>query len=46
MIGLADILAAESVIGLKNKERHVLKGVAIICLVYVAIAGIIGMIIA
>ena len=45
MIGLADILAAESVVGLKNKERAVLKGVIIPCLIYVALAGIIGMII-
>lgn len=45
MIGLADILAAESVIDLKNKEREVLKGVIATCLIYVVLTGIVGLII-
>jgi lactate permease len=45
MIGLADILSAESVVGLKNKEREVLKGVIVTCLIYVILTGIVGLII-
>jgi lactate permease len=45
MIALADILAAETVVGLKHQERKVLKGVIIPCIVYVLIAGISGMLI-
>jgi L-lactate permease len=43
MIALADILAAESVVGLKNKERHVLAGVLIPCLIYISIVGLVGL---
>lgn len=42
MIALADILAAEAVVGLKNKERQVIKGVIVPCLIYVFFAGVIG----
>lgn len=45
MVALSDILAGEAVVGLKNEERHVLKGVFIPCLIYLIIVGIIGMII-
>lgn len=43
MIALADILAAEAVVGLKEKTRAVLKGVFIPCLIYVLLIGIVGM---
>jgi lactate permease len=42
MTGLADILAAEAVVGMKNEERGVLKGVIIPCLIYLVLVGIIG----
>ncbi len=45
MIALADILTAEAVVGEKNKEREVLKGVIIPCLTYLVILGIIGLLI-
>ncbi|MDD5430825.1 MAG: L-lactate permease [Candidatus Pacebacteria bacterium] len=45
MIALADMLAAEAVVGLKNQERAVLKGVIIPCLIYLILTGIIGMLI-
>jgi lactate permease len=45
MIGLADILSAESVVGLKNKEREVLKGVIATCVIYIFLTGVAGMII-
>lgn len=45
MIALADILSAEAVVGVKNAETHILKGVIIPCLTYLAILGIIGVII-
>ncbi|ETB63856.1 TPA: L-lactate permease [Candidatus Nomurabacteria bacterium] len=45
MIALADILTAEAVIGEKNKEREVLRGVIIPCLTYLLILGIIGILI-
>jgi lactate permease len=45
MIALADILPAEAVVKLKHHERQVLKGTIIPCLIYVAIVGIIGMLI-
>jgi lactate permease len=44
MIALADILAAETVLGLKNQEKEVLKGVIIPCLVYVGLVGLIALI--
>ncbi|MEI6288695.1 MAG: L-lactate permease [bacterium] len=42
MIALADILSAEAVVGLKNNERHVLRGVIVPCLIYLFLLGIIG----
>jgi lactate permease len=44
MIALADILTAEAVVGVKNQEREILKGVFIPCLVYLILVGIIGMV--
>lgn len=46
MIALADMISAETVVGLKNEERKVLKGVIIPCLIYVLLAGIIGILVA
>ena len=43
MIALADIVAAEAVVGLKHKERQVLRGVIIPCLIYLILIGIVGM---
>lgn len=43
MIALADMLSAEAVAGLKNQERSILKGVIIPCLIYVFLAGLVGM---
>ncbi|HJX45611.1 MAG TPA: L-lactate permease [Patescibacteria group bacterium] len=43
MIALADIIATEAVVGLKNEERKILKGVIIPCLVYVLIVGLVGL---
>ena len=43
MIALADIIAAEAVVGLKNEEAKVLKGVIIPCLIYVLIVGFVGL---
>ncbi|MFA5098721.1 MAG: L-lactate permease [Candidatus Paceibacterota bacterium] len=45
MIALADMLSGEAVVGVKNKEREILKGVFIPCMVYLLLVGIIGMII-
>jgi lactate permease len=45
MIALADIIAAEAVVGLKNEERKVLKGVIIPCVIYVVLIGIIGLLV-
>jgi lactate permease len=45
MIALADILAAETVVGLRGKEREVLKEVVIPCLIYITLVGIIGLLI-
>ncbi len=42
MIALSDILAAETVVGLKNQERQVLRGVIIPCLIYLLLIGLIG----
>lgn len=44
MIALADIIAAEAVVGLKNKTRLVLRGVIGPCLVCLSILGIMGLI--
>jgi len=43
MIALADIVAAEAVVGIKNEERKVLKGVIIPCVIYISLVGLIGM---
>jgi len=45
MIALADMLAAEAVVGLKNRERDILKGVIVPCLVYLVFVGTIGILI-
>ena len=38
MIALADILSAETVVGIRGEERKVLKGVIIPCLIYIVLA--------
>ena len=43
MIALADMMAAEAVVGLKNMEVKVLKGVIVPCLIYVLIVGLAGL---
>lgn len=43
MIALADILVAETVVGLKHKERDVIKVVIWPCLILVTLVGLIGM---
>jgi lactate permease len=45
MIALADIIAAEAVVGLKNQERKILKGVIIPCMIYIGLVGLAGMLI-
>ena len=45
MIALADILTAEAVLGEKNVERKIVRGVLIPCLTCLIIVGIIGMIV-
>mgnify|MGYP001810107880 CR=1 FL=1 len=45
MIALADILTAEAVVGQKNAERKILKGVLVPCLICLLIVGVIGIII-
>lgn len=45
MIALADILSAETVVGLKNEERRILKGVIVPCLIYLLLTGLIGILI-
>lgn len=45
MVALADILTAEAVLGEKNVERKIIKGVLIPCLVCLFIVGIIGLLI-
>jgi lactate permease len=45
MIALADIIAAEAVVGLRNKTRYVLKGVIIPCLIYIIIVGLVGVLV-
>ncbi|OGM90159.1 hypothetical protein A3J77_00690 [Candidatus Wolfebacteria bacterium RBG_13_41_7] len=45
MIALADMLAGEAVVGVKNREREILKGVFIPCATYLILVGIVGMII-
>lgn len=43
MIALADMLAAQAVLGVKNQEREILKGVFIPCLIFLVMIGTIGM---
>lgn len=43
MIALADILTAEAVIGEKNAERKIVKGILVPCLICLFIVGTIGM---
>jgi lactate permease len=45
MIALADIIAAQTVVGLKNEERRVLAGVIGPCLVYLALIGFVGLLV-
>lgn len=45
MIALADIVAAEAVVGLKNQTRYVLKGVIIPCLIYAVMVGLVGLLV-
>lgn len=45
MVALADILAAETVVGLKNQERQVVKGVILPCLIYLVLVGVIGFVV-
>lgn len=45
MIALADILTAEAVIGEKNAERKIIKGVIVPCILCLFIVGIMGLII-
>lgn len=45
MIALADILTAEAVVGEKNAELKILKGVLIPCLICLLLIGFIGMIV-
>lgn len=45
MVALADILTAEAVIGEKNAELKILKGVLVPCLVCLVIVGIVGMLV-
>lgn len=45
MIALADILVGEAVVGEKNSEVKIVKGVLIPCLICLIIVGIVGMIV-
>lgn len=45
MIALADVLTAETVVGIKHQERILIKLLIFPCLLYVLLAGLIGMII-
>ncbi|HPN67575.1 MAG TPA: L-lactate permease [bacterium] len=42
MIALADMLTAETVVGIKNQERTLIKYLIIPCVIYVLLAGLIG----
>lgn len=46
MIALADIVAAETVVGIKNEEKKILSGVIVPCAVYVVLVGLVGLILA
>jgi len=45
MIALADVIAAEAVVGLRNEENKILRGVIIPCAIYVILVGAVGLII-
>lgn len=45
MIALADILTAEAMIGEKNVERKIVKGVLAPCLICLFVVGVIGMVV-
>lgn len=45
MIALADMLAAEAVVGLQHKERQILKRVILPCIIYVFLTGLFGVLI-
>lgn len=45
MISLADILPAQAVVNIKGKEKYIIKGVIIPCVIYVLLVGIIGLLI-
>ncbi len=45
MVALADILVAEAVVGIKHKEREVIKGVIVPCLICLGLVGLVGMIV-
>jgi len=44
MIALSDMLAGQAILGLKNQERQVLKGVFVPCFSLLIIIGVIGLI--
>lgn len=44
-MAIADIMAAEAVVGMKNKTRSVLRGVVGPCLVCLSILGIVGLLV-
>jgi lactate permease len=46
MIALADIMAAEVVVKIRNKEVEIIKGVFIPCLTYLIILGVVGLLLA
>jgi lactate permease len=45
MVALADMLTAETVIGLKHQERTIIKNLIWPCMIYILLAGLIGWII-
>lgn len=45
MVALADILSAEAVIGAKNSEIHIIKGVILPCITYLILLGVMGILI-
>ncbi|MCL5091173.1 MAG: L-lactate permease [Patescibacteria group bacterium] len=46
MIALADMLAAQAVVSLKNQERQIIKGVIFPCLIYLVLVGVLGILFA
>ena len=45
MVALADVLAATTVVGLKNSEHKVVKVVFPYCVIYILLAGVVGLLI-